>query len=61
VERYYRIHPEEFTRGSTLMPFVEAEPLARDHAAAERRTVTVTQWMRDLRSRAEINRPTARQ
>ena len=60
VERYYRIHPDEFTRGGTLMPFVEAEPLARERAAAERRGVTVAQWMRDLRGRAEVTRPTAR-
>ena len=60
VERYYRIHPDEFTREGRLMPFVEAEPIAREHAAAERRTTTVSQWLRDLRARAEITRPTAR-
>jgi len=60
VERYYRIHPEEFTREGRLMPFVEAEPMARDHAAAERRASTVAQWLRDLRTRAEITKPTAR-
>ncbi len=60
VERYYRIHPDEFTRSDRLMTFVEAEPLARQRAAAERRVVTVTQWMRDLRNRAEITRPAAR-
>jgi hypothetical protein len=57
VERYYRIHPEVFTRNGTLMPFVEAEPTARQRAAAERRSVTVAQWLRDLRSRAEITKP----
>jgi hypothetical protein len=57
VARYYRIHPEEFTRGGTLMPFAEAEPLARERASAERRASTVTQWMRDLRSRAAISLP----
>ena len=60
VERYYRIHPDEFTRAGTLMPFGEAESLARQHAAAERRTTTVAQWMRDLRQRAEITRPPGR-
>ena len=57
VAQYYRIHPEEFTRGGTLMPFTEAEPLARERAAAERRQTTVANWMRDLRARAAINRP----
>jgi hypothetical protein len=57
VAQYYRIHPEEFTRGGRLMPFAEAEPLARERASAERRAVTVGQWMRDLRSRASISLP----
>jgi hypothetical protein len=57
VAQYYRIHPEEFTRNSGLMPFAEAEPLARERAGAERRATTVAQWMRDLRGRAEISRP----
>jgi hypothetical protein len=55
VARYYRIHPEEFTRGGVLLPFTEAEPLARERAAAERRAVTVAQWMQDLRTRAQIS------
>jgi hypothetical protein len=55
VAQYYRIHPEEFTRSGTLMPFTEAEPLARERAAAERRATTVSNWMRDLRERAEIS------
>ena len=57
VAQYYRIHPEEFTRVGILMPFTEAEPVARERAGAERRATTVAQWMRDLRSRAEISRP----
>ena len=54
VLQYYRIHPEEFTRDGRLIPFGEAEPLAREHAAAERRMTTVAQWLRDLRGRAQI-------
>jgi hypothetical protein len=57
VAQYYRIHPEEFRRGDALMPFTEAEPLARERAAAERRALTVSNWLRDLRARAEISRP----
>jgi hypothetical protein len=54
VLQYYRIHPEEFTLEGRLIPFGEAEPFARQLAAAERRSVTITQWLRDLRGRAEI-------
>jgi hypothetical protein len=54
VAQYYRIHPDEFTRNGTLMPFTGAEPLARERAGAERRASTVAQWMRDLRSRAAV-------
>jgi hypothetical protein len=57
VAQYYRIHPEEFMRNRTLMPFAEAEPLARERAAAGRRATTITQWMRDLRGRADISLP----
>ena len=57
VAQYYRIRPEEFTRGGALMPFTEAEPLARERASAERRAVTIAQWMRDLRARAAISLP----
>jgi len=60
VAQYYRIHPEEFTRRGTLMPFTEAEPLARERASAERRALTVAQWMRDLRGRAEISIPVSK-
>jgi hypothetical protein len=54
VLQYYRIHPEEFTRDGRLIPFGEAEPNARQRAAAERRASTIAQWLRDLRNRAEI-------
>ena len=54
VLQYYRIRPEEFTRDGRLAPFVEAEPLARARAGAERRASSVAQWLRDLRARAEI-------
>ena len=54
VLQYYRIHPEEFTQNGRLIPFGEAEPTARQRAAAERRASTIGQWLRDLRNRAEI-------
>ena len=54
VAQYYRIHPDEFTRNGTLMPFTLVEPLARARAGAERRASIVAQWMRDLRARGEV-------
>ena len=54
VAQYYRIHPDEFTRNGTLMPFTLVEPLARERAGAERRGSTVAQWMRDLRARGDV-------
>ena len=54
VAQYYRTHAEEFTRGGVLMPFGEAEPIARQRAAAERRDSTIAQWLRDLLARAEV-------
>ena len=58
VAQYYRIHPDEFTRDGTLTPFTQSEPRARARAGTERRASTVAQWMRDVRSRAEITFPT---
>ena len=57
VAQYYRIHPDEFTRDGRLIPFTQSEPLARARAGAERRASTVAQWMRDVRSRADITFP----
>jgi len=57
VLQYYRMHPDEFTREGRLMPFAEADDLARERASGERRAATVAQWMRDLRARAEIVMP----
>ena len=57
VALYYRNHASEFQRNGTLIPFVEAEPAARQGAAAARRGATIVQWMSDLRQRAEIVKP----
>ena len=53
VARYYQIHPDEFTRDGTLMPFARAEPLARQRAGSERRTSILDQWTGDLRARGD--------
>ena len=54
VDRYYREHPDEFLREGLLIPFAEAEPVARQRAAALRRTAIIDAWMTDLRSRADV-------
>jgi hypothetical protein len=54
VAAYYRTHEAEFTRGGNLIPFDEAEPTARQRASNQRRRATVEQWIRDLRSRADV-------
>jgi hypothetical protein len=54
VGRYYRTHLDEFRKDGEVMPFAEAEPIARQRAAAERRRAIIEAWMRDLRQRADV-------
>ena len=59
---YYRTHLDEFRLNGRLTPYAEAEPLARQKAAAQRRNAIIFQWMRELRQRADVvelykNRP----
>ncbi len=54
VGQYYRTHLDEFTVSGRVIPFVEAEPSARQKAAAERRNATIFQWTRELRQRADV-------
>ena len=54
VEQYYRAHPEEFTRNGQLMSFDDAEAIARERSSALRRAALVAQWLRDLRTRADV-------
>ena len=57
VALYYRNRAGEFQRGGMLIPFDEAEPIARQRAAAARRGATIVQWMSDLRQRVEVIEP----
>jgi len=57
VDRYYRAHRDEFLRDGLLIPFAEAEPVARQKAAAERRQATINQWVTGLRNRADVTFP----
>jgi hypothetical protein len=54
VAAYYRAHETEFTKGGVTVPYEDAEPVARQRVSNERRRVIVTQWLRDLRSRADV-------
>jgi hypothetical protein len=54
ARKYYEEHPAEFTRDGVRMPFEEAEAPARQRASAERLRVTIEQWIKDLRMRAEV-------
>jgi hypothetical protein len=54
ARKYYEEHPAEFTRDGVRIAFEEAEPVARQRASAERLRATIDQWVRDLRSRAEV-------
>ena len=54
VLQYYRIHPEEFTRGGRQLPLADVQGEARERAAAERRSIAVTRWVQDLRRRADV-------
>ena len=55
VAAYYRTHEAEFTKGGGTVPYEEAEPIARQRASTERRRAIVNQWIRDLRSRADVS------
>ena len=57
VDRYYRTHRDEFLRDGLLIPFAEAEPVARQRASAERREATIAQWVAGLRTRANVAFP----
>jgi hypothetical protein len=54
VGQYYRTHLDEFTKDGRVIPFVEAEPEARQKAAAGRRRAVIFQWMRELHQRADV-------
>jgi hypothetical protein len=52
--RYYRDHPDAFTRNGRLVPFGEARQDVAQAAVTDRRRALVDDWMAGLRRRAEI-------
>jgi hypothetical protein len=57
VLQYYRAHPEEFTTNGQLTPFERAQGLVRERAGLEQRQRTISQWLGDLRARADVSTP----
>jgi hypothetical protein len=54
VAEYYRAHEAEFTNRGVAMPYEDAVPIVRQRVSIERRRGIVDQWIRDLRSRADV-------
>jgi hypothetical protein len=54
VAAYYRTHEAEFTKAGVTVPYEDAEPVARQRVSTERRRTIVNQWIRDLRTRADV-------
>jgi hypothetical protein len=54
ARQYYDDHRDAFTRDGRVRPFDEVADDARREAGADRRRLIVEQWVRDLRSRAEV-------
>ena len=54
VAQYYREHEAEFTRNGQVAAFEDVEPVARERASAVRRNAIIDQWLRDLRTRADV-------
>ena len=54
VARYYREHPEEFTREGQVRSFEEARETARARVIEHQRATFVTQWIEGLRKRGSV-------
>ena len=54
VRLYFRDHPSEFVKDGTVLPFEQAEPLARTRLSDLRRRDLVDTWIAGLRRRTPI-------
>jgi hypothetical protein len=54
LDAFYRNHSAQFTRGGQLMPFAEVRQEVLDASTSERRRTLVTDWIADLRRRADV-------
>ncbi len=54
IGRYYREHPELYTRNGVLMPFESARSEIVQVLAAQGRRALVNDWVAGLRRRADV-------
>ena len=54
IDRYYREHPDRFTRDGVLIPLEDARPAIVQALAAQGREALVGEWLAGLRRRADI-------
>jgi hypothetical protein len=54
VQRYYRDHAAEFTRGGRLAPFEAVQSSAQQRLTAERKRVLIADWLDRLRRRGQV-------
>lgn len=52
--RYYREHPEQFTRDGVVLSFANVRPQIVEAATRDRRRGVVDEWLAGLRRRADI-------
>jgi hypothetical protein len=52
--RFYREHPELFTRNGEPVPFADVRPQVIQAAVAERRRSLASEWIAGLRRRADV-------
>jgi hypothetical protein len=56
VQRYYREHPDEFTRNGRLAAFEEVQEAALQKVSAERKRALIADWLDRLRRRGQVDR-----
>ena len=54
VDRYYREHPDLYTRNGVLVPFDAARPEIVQVLTAQVRRTLVNDWVTGLRRRADV-------
>jgi hypothetical protein len=54
VQRYYREHTAEFTRGGRVAPFDDVQSSVQQKLTAERRDALIADWLGRLRRRGQV-------
>jgi len=55
IAQYYRDHQAAFTRNGVVTPLENVRDVVRTELIAERRSVTIRDWIAGLRKRANVN------